>query len=284
MRKYAVFILSHGRADRVYTLKTLQKCGYTGDWYVVCDNEDRMLSEYKRRFKDRVLVFAKDEAAKMFDMMDNFEGRNVVVFARNYVFRLAKELGLTHFVVLDDDYTEFEYNFVINERRLRKRIKKLDDVFELMFEMLDNTGALTVAFAQTGDFVGGINDFMKKGFKRKAMNAFFFRTDRVVEFMGRLNEDVNMYVFYGMRGGLIFSISTVVLRQKQTQSNKGGLTEEYLNLGTYVKSFYTVMLAPSCVKIILMGNLYKRIYHKIEWDYCVPKILSDRYKKGAASN
>lgn len=37
---FCVFILTHGRADNVVTLKTLLADGYTGDWYMVIDDED----------------------------------------------------------------------------------------------------------------------------------------------------------------------------------------------------------------------------------------------------
>ena len=37
---FAVFILTHGRADNVVTMKTLKKGGYTGRWYMIIDNED----------------------------------------------------------------------------------------------------------------------------------------------------------------------------------------------------------------------------------------------------
>lgn len=42
--------------------------------------------------------------------------------------------------------------------------------------------------------------------------------------------------------------------QMQTQKNAGGMTETYLESGTYLKSFYSVMYAPSCVKLNTMGT------------------------------
>lgn len=48
--------------------------------------------------------------------------------------------------------------------------------------------------------------------------------------------------------------------------------------GTYVKSFYSVIFAPSCVSIAMMGDKHKRIHHNISWDNCVPKILNEKYK------
>lgn len=43
---FAVMILTHGRADRVYTLSSLRKGGYTGKVFLVLDNEDDQHDEY----------------------------------------------------------------------------------------------------------------------------------------------------------------------------------------------------------------------------------------------
>lgn len=42
MRNFAVFILSHGRAGNVKTYQTLINQGYTGNIYIVIDDEDDM--------------------------------------------------------------------------------------------------------------------------------------------------------------------------------------------------------------------------------------------------
>ena len=42
---FAVFILSHGRANNLITLKTLDKIGYTGKTYIIIDNEDEQEEE-----------------------------------------------------------------------------------------------------------------------------------------------------------------------------------------------------------------------------------------------
>lgn len=48
-RNFAVFILSHGRAGKVYTFDTLRKQGYTGKIYIIIDNEDEQEAEYKKK-------------------------------------------------------------------------------------------------------------------------------------------------------------------------------------------------------------------------------------------
>lgn len=93
------------------------------------------------------------------------------------------------------------------------------------------------------------------------------------------NSYIDMYVRYGETGHLIFTTMDFMLNQGQTQKNKGGLTEMYLDSGTYVKSFYSVMYSPSCVKVAAMGDKHMRMHHRVNWDCCTPKILNQRWKK-----
>jgi hypothetical protein len=81
---------------------------------------------------------------------------------------------------------------------------------------------------------------------------------------------------------LFFTVMTPKVVQMTTQKNPGGLTEFYLDVGTYVKSFYSVMYAPSCVEISMMGDPRGgnyRIHHKINWHKTAPKILRETFKK-----
>ena len=111
------------------------------------------------------------------------------------------------------------------------------------------------------------------------MNSFFCKTDRRFEFIGSINEDVNAYVTLGQKGDLFFTVAEASLDQQDTQQNKGGLTDIYLDLGTYIKSFYSVVCSPSCVRVISMGCTHRRIHHKINWNNCCPKIIDKKYKR-----
>lgn len=277
-RRFAVLILSHGRPDRVITYDSLRRYGYEGPVYLVVDDEDPTLDAYRERFGDAVVVFDKRAEAAQTDVGDIRPERNVVVFARNAAFGIARELGLTHFLVLDDDYR----SFVFRSKRGGKVPREIGAVMDATLDLLDVSGAVTVAWSQGGDHFGGVaGGYAAKGLTRKAMNAFFLRVDRPFRFMGRVNEDVNAYVVHGSRGLLFLTTTRFQLNQLQTQSNPGGLTDEYLASGTYVKSFYTVMMAPSCAKIGAMGRTDRRFHHEIAWDNAVPKIVSGRYRKTA---
>lgn len=280
MSDFAVFILSHGRPNNVVTFKSLRKSGYTGEIVLVIDDEDKEVQDYIDKYP-RVEIFSKDEIRTTFDEADNFSDRRSIVYARNACFDIAKKLGYKYFVQMDDDYTGFEYRIYNSLKNKPSKIKNLDNVFDSLLNFYKSTPFATIAMAQGGDFIGGKRNRMAKRptIFRKAMNSFFCSTERPFQFLGRINEDVNTYTSEQSRGVLMGTIPFVALVQKQTQSNKGGMTDIYLDNGTYVKSFYTVIFSPSCCTIRPMGDKHKRIHHRIDWERAAPKIISQKHRK-----
>lgn len=280
---FAVFILTHGRADNVATMGALKRGGYTGKWYMIIDNEDETAEQYYKNFgSENVIMFDKQAAYDRADTMDNFNEHRAIIYARNESFRIAKELGLKYFLMLDDDYKEIDFRYADGNKLAGKTMKHLDRVFEDMLCFLETSDAAVVAFAQGGDFVGGLEGgTFTKGLLRKAMNSLFCRTDRPIDFRGTMNEDVTTYTMLGSRGNLFFTFCSACIIQLPTQSLDGGMTDSYLETGTYVKTFYSVMAMPSCIKVSMMYTKHKRIHHRIDWECCVPKIINEKYRKEA---
>lgn len=290
---FCVFILSHGRPDRVHTYDTLMKAGYTGKYYIVIDDEDKTAEEYRKRFGDKVLQFCKAKVAAQADECDNFNNRKVILDARYVCWELAKQVGCRYFCQLDDDYTSFfirhdsKYNYV--SARLHSRI---DSVFDALIEFLVSTNATAIAMSQGGDHIGGGGSEEHGGgqarpcLRRKCMNSWLCDVEKPIKFFGRINEDVSAYVTFGHRGQLFLTVIQAMLVQMPTQTNPGGMTDIYLHGGTYIKSFYTVMANPSCVQIGAMGDPRGsgyRIHHKINWHAAVPKIIAEKHRKVRAS-
>ena len=278
---FAVFILSHGRPNNVKTYTTLKQQGYTGKLFFILDNEDQTIDEYIKNYgKERIIVFNKRLAADVLDTPDLSEDRRTIVYARNSCFDIASMLGLRYFLQLDDDYVCFHYRYEEEGKLKSRRYKNLNKVFEYMIDFLNESNALTVAFAQGGDFMGGAgNDFFRNRIKRKAMNTFFCDVKKPFSFVGRINEDANTYTLLGNQGKLIISVADANIVQLPTQRTKGGMTEIYLDNGTYMKSFYSVVYSPQCVKIAEMGRKNKRIHHQVSWKNCTPMILNEKLKR-----
>lgn len=279
--RFAVFILTHGRPSKVLTYHTLRKRGYDGPIYLLVDVEDDALPEYLKRYGDEVIVFDKQVVAASMDEGDNFQDRRAVVYARNASFGIAERLGLDEFLQLDDDYDHFEYR--INSRGKYPKgpriIRSITGVIQAYLDYFRSIQAVTIAMAQGGDFFAGKDAFGRP--KRKAMNSFFCSVHRPFRFVGRVNEDVNTYTSLQRRGLLFLTVPFATVQQPLTQSTPGGMTGLYLDNGTYIKSFYSVMYAPSCVRIGVMGTNHKRIHHVVTWDRTAPKLLRETYRKAS---
>jgi len=274
MKKFCVFILSHKRPHVRDTYDMLRSCGYTGRIIIVCDTDDDTIDEYRKEYgKENIYVFNKPQMAAKIDMMNNFGKRNSITCARNACFDIAEELGIEYFQELDDDY----YYFGHYRRERGKKTMCYNLIVKWFVEFLLNTPVKTIAFSQGGDHIGGYDETVL--FKRKAMNSFFFITSRRVNFVGLFNEDVNTYTSCSMRGDIFLTFMPFKIDQADTQATTGGITELYKAYGTYVKSFTTVMIEPSCVVVKPMGAKYPRLHHHIDWSHCAPCIISDEYKK-----
>ena len=282
---FIVFILCYNRPEQCDTYDTLMRYGYKGPICLMVSTDDPSKDEYIKKYGSyepdvQVCVFDKDKVE--FDRMDNFGKKKSVVFARNACFTAAKELGYRYFLELDDDYVNFRFRYDDGTGKLCTAYPdSLEPLFEIMLDFLDSSPHLTsVALAQTGDYIGGTGSGLNKGTSiRKCMNTFFCDTEKPFEFSGCINEDVNTYTALQSRGPVFLTMKLFSIDQRNTQQSHGGMVDIYADVGTYVKSFYTVMAQPSSVKIAMMGDKHYRVHHKINWNTTAPKIVSGRYKK-----
>ena len=286
---FAIFILTHGRPTNVKTMATIKNAGYTGKLYLIIDDEDKTAEKYIANFgKERVVTFNKKKMADMVDEGNNFDERRTITHARNACFEIAKNLGIKYFMQLDDDYNSFEYRYV-SKCGLKLNVHKitdLDKIICLYLKFFKSTNFHSIAFAQGGDFIGGVENkrATKRPLMRKCMNSFICSTERPFKFIGAMNEDVNTYTTLGSRGILFGTIPMVSVVQTATQSQKSGITDMYLKFGTYCKAFTTVMMHPSAVKVSMLKSNNPRIHHSIKWENAVPVIISECNTKQHPNN
>lgn len=282
IKDFCIFILTHGRPNDVITVQTLKKGGYTGPYYLILDNEDKTIDEYRKIYSDeKLLIFDKKCIAQDIDKGDNFNNLRSTTHVRNAIFEAAERLGYIYFMQLDDDYGAFHYRFPEGEKLAFKNITNLNRTFEIFLEFFKNTNVKSIALAQGGDFIGGVGTYngLTSKIMRKCMNSFICSTKRRFKFISTLNEDVNTYLSLGARGELFITFPQASLVQKQTQSQSSGMTESYLLYGTYIKSFTSVMYAPSSVRVSMMQSTNKRLHHLVNWKTTVPVIIDEIYKK-----
>jgi hypothetical protein len=285
---FGIFILTHGRPDNVKTWDFLQRAGYSGKVWLVVDDLDASWPSYVERFgADKVLQFSKLQVARDFDTGCNDGLKASVFYARNACWSLAQSVGVRYFLQLDDDYSGFAVRFKRDwSYRSTTVSTQLDALFDACLRFLQASGATTLCLAQGGDFLGGYSDGRSLCVaRRKAMNTFFCDTERPFAFVGAINEDVSTYTSDGRRGALFLTTMLASITQAQSQSQAGGMSTLYLDGGTYLKTFHSVLYCPSAVKVGTMGDERThayRIHHRIDWRTCSPKIVREQVRKPRA--
>lgn len=280
---FAVFIISAARAGNVKTINTLEKYDYTGDWYILIDREEDIEPYTNEYGEDKIIYFNKDEIVEDVDRADNEGRRDVNVYARNKVFEIANDMGYEWFAQFDDDYDEFKLRFNDKGEFAKYDIDTLDTIFDAMIEYAYMADLDTIATAQGGDFIGGAESGICNGqgditAQRKAMNTFVCNSKSPIDFVGTINEDVNTYIRKQQLGKIFLTPNIVNVEQERTQAQEGGLTDAYLDWGTYVKSFYTILYSPSSVELGKMGQEEQRIHHRVDWRTSIPKIVPESAK------
>lgn len=280
---YAVFILSHGRADNVSTVKMLEEGNYTGEWFIVIDDEDKDADKYFQQYGEHVIQFCKKEIADQTDTCDLDNDRRVGVFARNFIIDEARRRGYKYHLQLDDDFNGLYYRYVKKNRLVAMKCTKFDELFSAFVDFLETTETVWLSFGLSSYYLGGVkNANLKKGLIRKTMGSFFMNTEKAPKFFCRMNDDITTNIVNTFRGQIMFSVMPIQVGTLPTQHEAGGMTEIYQENGTYRKSFYSVMNCPSYVIISSQGVVDRRVHHEIKWNACAPKILSERWKKSNA--
>lgn len=272
---FAIFILTHERASQQKTYKTLRKSGYTGKIYLVVDNLDRQIEEYKQKYGDDVLVFDKNAEYEKTDTFTNRKELKAVVYARNKVFDLAKEKNLIYFCSCDDDINVLKYKFPIDGKLKTVKVKNADKLFDSVCSFIEKTNFLCLSFLEEGAFVGGINQFVLKGLQWRMSHFMFYRTKEKITYRGLWYEDTIASIDLMKQGKLGMGTMLVSVAVPETGSNEGGMYDAYKSSNEWIAAFGVIMANPDCVAI----TCGKKIKLQRSGEIASPKIISDKWRK-----
>lgn len=244
---------------------------------VFVDNEADDIEDYRvscEKFGCNLEVFDMAEARRRYDYVHRPSvARRSAGQARNMFQDYAKQKGFDFYCVIDDDTEHYQLKGL--GRNPYRGMAKPEDIFFMMEEtekLMRRRKIGVFAWAQTGDFIGGDS---KHIFRRKVMNTTFYllpyiyRGERGVQ-----DEDTAMFV--GMMNEGLFTGSYgcgVVLKQVQSATQKGGLTDLYNECKLLNKALVCPIQFPSAIygeKQKMNGG---RLHHHINNRYLMPRVL-----------
>ncbi|OIN55863.1 GREB1-related protein [Arsenicibacter rosenii] len=278
-----IYIISKGR-PHCTTAKTLTKIGYTGEWFIVCGTNDDKLEEYRKEWKDRVLVFDWAQEVAGSDLLDNFGVETMgsgAVPVRNATRRISEQRGELRHWQFDDDYNAF-YTIIQLDGK-PKHIKllgvDLEKRLRLISDFAHKANLPNVGFAVSAETrPDKVFEFTRRVFNAHNMSS---EPSLFTRWRGRMNDDLINAIETWRKGRFEMSFKFMYMSMKDTQSENGGNTEIYKAHGTVRKTAYAVLIEPKAVKLVVK---YGRYHHKVSWQAITPKLISEKYRRVKAGN
>ena len=280
---FAVFIISHGRAETLTTYDVLIKSGYTGKIYVVIDDLDSQRIQYENRFgNNTILVFSKEKYAYENTDCGLCEPLlKFAVFARNAVEDFAVEFGLDCFSIWDDDIENIRHRYISGKSLLSKDVTDLDSVFITYLQFMLYGDITTLGFAQCMLYMGGVQSFLnwKTTYRRQCLGVMIRNTKKKVKWGLNMYEDVTTPQTDCMYGNVWLTLTEI---QYDTPNiglgiTSGGNSDVYRSLNPYVQTFFPILSRPDCNFIKYRDSRFR--VAELHPRYVYPQIISSQYKK-----
>ena len=280
--KFCAFICTHGRPNSQITYNMLRNAGYKSKIYFVVDNQDTTIQDYINNFgADNIIVFDKNHYINTVDTGINVLKHRCNLFPKSAMDNIATKLGLTSYVMLDDDVPELSLRYVDGD--VLRRVKLTHDVetiFRLLSDFMFATDISTLGIGHPGMFFEGVKLFKKNKVERfRIPYAIVFRNlCHSVKWSSYVWEDNVTGMEYLKRGEKWFVFPYI---QQQVlpfgkNSASGGMHDTYNSEDTLRLYMETIKFNPSSVRV---RNYKQGFALSINTDCAYTKLISGRYKK-----
>lgn len=269
MKDFALFILSHNRANKIDALNLLKKSNYNGDWFVVISTDNTEISEYKKIVPyENLLIFDKNDVLCDTMMATKNFIANSALYARNFIIGYALN-KYKFFSMVDDDVSDLYFRFDKDgHMHVCKANFKLEEICNDVCQMLNKSKKLAgIGFKNYGGYFGGVNALER--YDREIQQFMFFKSENCSLFKGIFWEDAILSCCNLDK--LYITFPTISAKSPQLGTNDGGVNYEK---NKYPPGLFWYIACPSALK--LEGISCTRIrYNKNMY----PKIINQKYKK-----
>jgi hypothetical protein len=274
-----IFIPSYHRAKNLKTVRYFVGIGWDPKKiHVFIDSEADDILEYHdeaERVKFHLHVFDMQEAREKYDYVHRpSTSRRSAGQARNMFYDKAKELGISFYMVQDDDTSNYEIKRFGRYQR-KALYSEIYNTFEAIKIFMKKRRIGLFGISQTGDFIGGEN---KKLLRNKVMNTTFvlpkyiYRGER-----GYGDDDTSQFVCIMNQGLFTGSLGEgLVLQQTQSAKQPGGLTELYNECKLLNKAMICPIQFPSSIHAEKQKKNGARLHHHIKSRYLYPRLLKTK--------
>lgn len=289
MNELVIFILSHKSPHKCETLDTLKRLNFKGKCFILVDNEDEYLDEYKNIYGDALLIFDKKKYYNKVDLgfsISHLPSYSHPIFARNAIEDIAKNMELDYYILADDDISDFKYRIPIHEYKKLPvlSMNDINDILDLYITFMLQNNIYCLGAGTPNFYIGGYEKIMSgKYITRRCVSNFYMRNMK----MDKLDwimpiDDYTTSIFHGVVGKLFLTLYPleVIVRPQYTQkgaNKEDGMVDFYRSTTSFERSYCSHMVAPSFIMVKYWKDNFIPFMDK---DKAYPKIISSKFKEG----
>lgn len=274
-----ILIPSYHRPYKIKTAKYFIKQGYDPKKiHIIIDSEADDKTDYEiecNNYGMNLHIFDMNEARERFDYVHRPSiSRRSAGQARNMFYDLVKKLGISFYLVIDDDTVNYQIRpYAIYTRSAT--LEDLNNVFESIREFMIKRKIGVFGCSQTGDMFQV--PFLPI-LRNKVMNTTFINTKYIYRGeRGVQDNDTSQFVGIMNEGLFTGSLASgLVLAQTASAKQEGGLTDLYRENKLLNKSLVTPIQFPSCIHAEKQKKNGGRLHHKIAYRYLYPKVIKGK--------
>lgn len=277
---FAIFICTHGRPDSQLTLNLIKRGGYKGKWYLVLDDTDETIQQYIDNYgTDNIIIFDKNYYINNSEVGTNNPSFKCILYAKNAVEDIAVELGLSAFMLSDDDNKYLWFRWADDEKcRACSVDGKLDEVIDAYTELILDCDIVATGFGFSQFYFGGKDSFNYENYQklRVPYNMVFRNAKFKVNWISSFGEDIITAIQYGKVGQVWTSLPDVQVETSPVGEGSGGMGDTYNSINSFNRAMYDFMYHPTATRPYLYQNKFMA---SINRKVAFPKIISDSYRK-----
>lgn len=282
MRKdFAIFIITHARPTNQLTLNLLLEYGYTGEYYLVLDDQDDVQAYIDLYEPEHIIIFSKEYYFSIADTGLSKQERVLKFpqYARMAIEDYARDNNYPFFLVLDDDITSIRLR--VDENGVLKSYHMngiIDKVLESCIQFVDEANIACASFGFSNTYRSGVSALYKETARNRMCAETFLRNGRFkVDWRPLMIHDLLTSISHNMQGQVWMQLLNIQVDIKMSEGKvDGGSADVYRTFNKFRRVCFPLMMYPSCN--------YPRFYNgkwitTLNTENSCNKIIGSRYKK-----
>ena len=279
---YAIYIITHGRADNQLTLNLLLDYGYTGKYYLVLDDMDNDIQAYIDKYgAENIIIFSKEHYLSIADTGLSSQERvlNFPLYARMAIEDIAEQDGYQFFMVFDDDLTNirirYDENGVLKSHSTRGII---NEVFSECIDFIDHSNIACASFGFSNSYRSGVKALYEETARNRMCAETFLRNGKFkVEWKPLMIHDLLTSISCNMQGQVWMQLLNIQIDIKMSEGKVDGVSADvYRSFDKFRRVCFPLMMYPSCNYPRWLNDKW---ITTMKPDNSCNKIIESRYRK-----